>query len=138
MLDHKHLIINCRVNKPPVSPAKAKQWAKTLIDDIDMEIFIGPHAAYCHDEGNRGLTISAIISTSHFCAHFWDEDNPGHARIDLYSCKDFDIDVVFRSLEQFKPTELSYVFLDRNGNKIKKVNDTMKTINNMINKIWGK
>lgn len=136
MLDHKHLIINCRVNKPIVSPIKGKQWAKKLIDKIDMEIFMGPHAAYCNDKGNKGLTISAIISTSHLCVHFWDEDKPGHMRVDLYSCKNFDIETIFESLQEFEPTEIDYIFLDRNGRKIKPINNTLKHINNLINKMW--
>ena len=138
MLDHKHLIINCRVKHPPKSVAKSKLWAKKLIADINMETFIGPHAAYCYDVGNKGLTISAIISTSHFCAHFWDEDEPGHARIDLYSCKDFDIEVVFQALQEFEPTEVNFMFLDRNGNKIKPINNSFKYVNDLINRIWGK
>jgi S-adenosylmethionine/arginine decarboxylase-like enzyme len=118
MLDHKHLIIIAKVLNPPTSPTYIKKWTKKLIKDIDMNILLGPYAVYSDMVGNRGLTCIAAIDTSSINIHCWDEDEPGTIQADIYSCKDFDINIAFRALDEFVVTKIDYHYLDRNGDKI--------------------
>ena len=139
MLEHKHLIINARVNKPLKNTVEAKKWFKRLIAKIDMEILMGPYASYSEQEGNRGLTAVAIITTSHIAAHFWDEDEPGVLQLDIYSCKDFNIEDVFDMIAEFEPTSVEWHHIDRNGKIIDLKRKTpFKRLNDIINNIWSK
>jgi S-adenosylmethionine/arginine decarboxylase-like enzyme len=47
-----------------------------------MKILIGPIAKYLDVPGNRGLTVAAIIETSHIVMHCWDECSPGLMQLD--------------------------------------------------------
>ena len=140
MLDHKHLIITAKVLTPPDSPTYIKQWTKKLIKDIDMNILLGPYAVYSDMPGNRGLTCIAAIDTSSISIHCWDEDSPGTIQMDIYSCKDFDINIAFQALDEFTVVQLDYYHLDRNGDKIKPVNlgwfsTNYKRVNEYLNSL---
>ena len=78
-----------------------------------MKILIGPFAKYCEMEGNRGLTVATIIETSHVIMHSWDEKVPANVQLDVYTCGDFDPEIVFNWLQQFNPTKIDYKYLDR-------------------------
>jgi len=53
-----------------------------------------------------------LIETSNICAHF--VDATGEAYIDVFSCKDFDIDVVMETItEFFGPDSISMYQLER-------------------------
>lgn len=133
-LEHKQLIINADISIPPTDVKYIKTWVKKLIKDIDMEILMGPYAVYSDMPGNRGLTVSAIINTSHICLHTWDEDQP-HLRLDVYSCKDFDINIVFDAIKEFDIKKIQYHYLDRND-KIIHLNSRFRKINDYINSIF--
>ena len=118
MLVHHLLVVNARVKKPPVDPTFVDQWKTNLVKDIGMKILRGPFSLYHDMPGNRGLTSVTIIETSHIALHVWDEESPGLMRLDVYSCAEFDIDVILRALEEFEPTYVDYKFLDRTGDDI--------------------
>jgi S-adenosylmethionine/arginine decarboxylase-like enzyme len=112
-LVHQHIVIRAHVNKPPMSAEEVKNWLKELISKIDMNILNGPHATYLDKEGNRGVTGVCIIETSHIAIHVWDEESPGLIQLDVYSCKDFDKEVVFKHFECFEPVSTEWFMLDR-------------------------
>lgn len=118
MLVHHLLVVNARVNLPPLDPLFITEWKKKLVEDIGMKILHGPHALYHDMPGNRGLTAVTIIETSHIALHVWDEDEPGVLRLDVYSCAEFDIDTILKAIEQFDPVQVDYKFLDRTGDFI--------------------
>lgn len=74
---------------------------------------MGPYAKYCTMVGNRGLTVAAIIETSHVVMHSWDENAPALVQLDVYTCGPFDKSIVFKWLEQFEPTDIKFKYLDR-------------------------
>jgi len=56
----------------------------------------------------------ALIETSHIVLHIWDENNPGLFQLDIYSCKDIEIDLVIDYFKNsFNVEKLQYKFLDR-------------------------
>ena len=112
-LVHKHVIIRAEVLNPPTDEKLVSNSVKTLIELIGMKLLMGPYAKYVDMPGNRGLTVAAIIETSHIVMHTWDECNPAMIQLDVYTCGPFDPNIVFTWLEQYKPTKIDYKYIDR-------------------------
>ncbi len=116
-LDHKHLILNADVNKPPVEPKAVEDFLRKLTDTIGMKVKIGPIAAYCEAEGNHGVTGAVCIETSHISIHAWDKVAKPYLRLDVYSCAAFDPwKVVTEVRESFDATYVEFVTVGRNNN----------------------
>jgi len=113
-LEHKHVIIRAEVLNPPTNENIAIKHVQTLIDRIGMKVLIGPFAKYVEMAGNRGLTVAAIIETSHVVLHAWDEQEPGLLQLDVYTCGAFDPRTVFEWVEEYyNPIKMEYKYLDR-------------------------
>ena len=61
LLEHKHLIVRAELQEPPYSVYDIKDWMRTLVDKIGMNILLGPYAVYSDMESNQGLTAVTII-----------------------------------------------------------------------------
>jgi len=112
-LEHKHILIRAEVLNPPSDEKLVSEQVRDLIDRIGMKLLMGPYAKYVNMPGNRGLTVAAIIETSHIVMHVWDETNPALLQLDVYTCGAFNPQTVFDWLEQFKPERVDYKYLDR-------------------------
>ena len=112
-LVHKHVIIRAEVLNPPTDEKLASDHVRELIDQIGMKLLMGPYAKYVNVIGNRGLTVAAIIETSHIVMHTWDECDPAIIQLDVYTCGPFDPNIVFEWLEQYQPTKIDYKYIDR-------------------------
>jgi len=112
-LVHKHVIIRAEVLNPPTDEKLASDHVRELIDQIGMKLLMGPYAKYVNVIGNRGLTVAAIIETSHIVMHTWDECDPAIIQLDAYTCGPFDPNIVFNWLEQYQPTKIDYKYIDR-------------------------
>jgi S-adenosylmethionine/arginine decarboxylase-like enzyme len=120
-LQHQHLIVNALVNNPPKCPTAIEVWTKKLISDMKMKVLLGPYAVYCDVPGNRGLTCISAIQTSSITLHSWDEGDLGNVQLDVYTCSDLDLNLVFEAMKEWEPVEIAYKFLDReNGLKVLK------------------
>ena len=134
---HKQIIISGLVNNPPSCVEYMKLWFTSLIEKIQMKILSGPYLVYCDVEGNRGLTGVAIIETSHIALHAWDEVSPGLIELDIFSCKDFDVNDVIDSLREFDLVGIDFKCIDRTSNlEDKKMWVVYKTANNINNKVY--
>jgi S-adenosylmethionine/arginine decarboxylase-like enzyme len=76
LLVHKHLIVRAESKRPPKDEEAIVDWMRDFVESIGMKILMGPFAKYLDIPGNRGLTVAAIIETSHIVMHTWDELNP--------------------------------------------------------------
>ena len=111
---HNHLLMNGQAYRPPQDVDSVKVWLTQLIDKIGMKIVTGPHAHYVEAEGNRGITATVCIETSHISFHVWDEAVPARVQFDLYTCSTLPIDVVLSECEKFFDlVDYNYVVLDR-------------------------
>lgn len=110
---HKHSIFTARVNNPPQNKKECERWFNRLIKKIDMKVMVKPKAYYCNEVGNRGLTCTAIIETSHIALHAWDECSPGLVELDVFSCKDYNVNDVLVMLKEFQVTSLNFKCFDR-------------------------
>jgi len=91
-----------------------KAFSKELVKRIDMKAYGEPVVVHFaeHDPSKAGYTLVQLIETSNICAHF--VDATGEAYIDVFSCKDFDIDVVMETItEFFGPDSISMYQLER-------------------------
>ena len=113
-LVHKHVIIRAEVLNPPTIEKLASEHVKDLIDRIGMKLLMGPYAKYVTMPGNRGLTVAAIIETSHIVMHTWDEPVPALIQLDVYSCGEFDEnDICKKIAKDFELTKIEYKYLNR-------------------------
>ena len=115
-MKHKHLIIRAEVSNPPRYEQNIIDWTKNLIQDIGMNILLGPYATYCDKSGNKGFTCATIIETSHVVVHTWDEKRPCLVQLDVYTCSELDPQTVFDALDRWDPIKIDYKYLDRESN----------------------
>lgn len=127
ILEHKHLIVRAEVRNPPKDTKKMEAWMSNMVSAIGMQELAAPRAIYSDMVGNRGLTCDVILNTSNAVIHTWDEVDPGLFMLDVYTCGALDPNVIFGLLEEFKPTKIEYMYIDREhglkvletGNKLK-------------------
>ena len=112
-LQHKHLLVRAEVNSPPQPKFDLAAELRSLVNHIDMRILSGPHIAFCPVRGNMGWSGTVIIETSSITFHSWMESHYPVIQLDVYSCKDFEINTVLMWLRQFDPERIDYKFLDR-------------------------
>lgn len=128
LLEHKHIIIRAEVKNPPKDEIIAVESLKDLIKQIDMKLLMGPYAKYVEMEGNRGLTVAAIIETSHVVLHSWDEVEPAIIQLDVYTCGAFNPNTVFDWLQRFGVVKADWKYIDREFD-IKELTYTPPTYN---------
>jgi S-adenosylmethionine/arginine decarboxylase-like enzyme len=72
------------------------------------------YAKYLDVPGNKGLTVAAIIETSHIVMHTWDEPVPALIQFDVYSCGEFDENDICKKISKdFELTKIEYKYLNR-------------------------
>jgi len=113
-LEHKHILINARVNNSLESTEDAVSFLKDLVERVGMKILMGPHATYVDAPGNRGVTAIVGIETSHIAFHVWDEVTPARLQFDLYTCGSLDKEIVIEAVkERFDVVSADYRIYDR-------------------------
>lgn len=112
---HLHMTIDAKVNKPPQDEATAKDWLDRLVIALGMEKLGGPWATYCDDPANRGLTGQVWLTTSHSAFHFWDNCDEAFVKFDVYSCREYEMDVVMEMFKEFEPVTGAWTMMDRSG-----------------------
>jgi len=114
LLVHKHLIVRAESRKPPMTEEYAIEWMKDFIKSINMKVLMGPYAKFLEVPGNTGLTVAAIIETSHIVMHTWTEVNPALIQFDVYSCGEFEAEDVCKKIaKDFELTKIEYKYLNR-------------------------
>jgi S-adenosylmethionine/arginine decarboxylase-like enzyme len=96
---HNHLLINGYTLLPPTDENKTIVWMQELVESVGMKTIKGPFAAYVTKEGNKGLTATVMIETSHIAMHVWDETDPAFIQFDLYTCSTLPVEKVLKNLE---------------------------------------
>jgi len=93
---HKHLLIKAIVRTPIVDEEEGKKMLSDMVKSIGMKAVTKPQCVYVNDLGNKGLTGSINLATSHIAFHVWDET--GLLMLDVYSCKDFTEEPIIKIL----------------------------------------
>jgi len=114
MLQHKHILINAKVENPIKNTEDAVQFLTRLVYAVQMKIVKGPYASYVEAEGNRGVTAAVMIETSHIAFHIWDEKDPALLQFDLYTCGELDEDIVLQHIDSAMSIKsMDWVLFDR-------------------------
>ena len=114
LLKHKHLIVRAEIHHPPCNPSAMDNWMRQLVQDIRMKVLMEPFSVYSDMPGNQGLTSVTIIENSHIAVHVWDEVSPALMEMDVYSCTEFDPQLIFDRLQSdFGLAKLEWKFIDR-------------------------
>ena len=113
-MEHKHLLINATFKQTPFTNVDfTNKWLLDIVELIGMELLYEPTSVRCEQEGNKGISGFCLITTSHICLHSWEEREPNLLQLDIYSCKNFDRNLIRAEIEKFKPLSLGFKFLDR-------------------------
>ena len=110
---HKHIIIRAYVKNPPTTEIQLSEWCKDVISRVGMNVISGPHVVYSDMVDNEGFTAVAVLDFSHLSIHTWDKVDPSLIEFDLFSCKDFDVNLVLDKLNEFDIITYSQLIVDR-------------------------
>ena len=114
--NHLHLLVKGYILKTTKDEQVLNKWLSELVTKVGMNVISGPTSIYVYELGNEGITGTVVLSTSHAAVHIWDKENPSLIQFDLYSCKDFDPDIVLNHIDEMFDLEKGYwSFIDRNG-----------------------
>ena len=116
-MEHVHLLVKARVLNPPKTKKVINEWLKEMVEKIGMVVAAGPISSYVNQVGNLGITSAICIETSHISLHGWDEEDPPLIQSDIYSCKNFDVDVALEHFKVFDIVKLEYIVIDRLTNE---------------------
>ena len=97
MIVHHHAIFVATVCRSPaeIHCDDLRIFLAELVKTIGMRALFEPIAL----QGKYGFTGIVGIVTSHIAFHFFDADQSLH--LDVYSCKEFDLPVVARFVDQY-------------------------------------
>ena len=111
---HRHLIATGYQTRPYKKKdiPKVTKWFNEIVELVDMNILVPPKVIYCDTFGNEGITGFTVIDTSHISGHWWEAPKP-FFKLDLYSCKDFDEDVVINHIKELDCFTISYSVINR-------------------------
>jgi S-adenosylmethionine/arginine decarboxylase-like enzyme len=111
---HKHILIRAECLNPPKDQEVVYYWLKSFVEKIGMKIIRGPFSAYVNAEGNRGMTATVMIETSHIAFHVWDESDPALLQFDLYTCSELNAALVLEEVKSFFNISMyEYLLYDR-------------------------
>jgi S-adenosylmethionine/arginine decarboxylase-like enzyme len=115
--NHLHLLVKGYITNPPKQEEVLNKWLSELVSEVGMKVVAGPTSVYVDEPGNEGITGTVTLATSHAAIHVWDKENPSMFQFDIYSCKDFEPEVVLNHIHKnFDLTEAYWSFIDRNNN----------------------
>jgi hypothetical protein len=98
MLEHKHLIVRAKLEKPPADIDRVNTWVEQLGD-----------GALTSSATSEGMYSVLVGETSMVAARFW---NPGLLQLDVCASEINPTDV-FDHIEEFVILTKSHLFLDR-------------------------
>lgn len=109
-----HLMLDCaECNENIKDKAKIAEFAKELVKRIDMTAYGEPIIEYLlPGDPKQGYSMVQLITTSNIVAHFIEPDYTAY--FDVFSCKDFDIEVAKQCVrDYFGASSMKVHFLNR-------------------------
>ena len=110
-----HLLMNCsECNGKIDSPKDIEMFFDKLIKAMKMKKLTDFVFKKVEGEDGRGVSGFQMITTSHIAMHFDDEKRSGY--LDIFSCKDFDSDMVVKMVkEYFQPKHIASQLIYRDA-----------------------
>jgi len=115
----KHLLLDCQSGNSAVhSRESIIAFVNELVNAIGMEAFGEPWVERfaTHDPAKGGYSMFQMITTSNISAHF--VDLTGDAYIDVFSCKEFNDNLVLAVVDKyFSFKKIRVRFISRNASE---------------------
>lgn len=110
-----HLMLDCSGCTGIDSRDQIYNFIKTLVPAIDMTAHGEPVIEYLlPGDPKQGYSLMQLITTSNISAHFMELD--GTAYFDIFSCKEFDLAMAKKIVEQFfAPSKIRVNFITRHA-----------------------
>ena len=113
-----HLVLDCAGcdHAAITSYDNIYNFAKQLVNDIDMVAYGEPQIVNFGSGNKAGYTLVQLIETSNICVHFVPDDGDGETAmyLDVFSCKPYDVDIVANIVDKyFKPKSIRKTYLTR-------------------------
>ena len=111
-----HLLLDCaECNHNVSSKDTIITFAKVLVKEIDMVAFGEPIVEFMlPNDKKQGYSLVQLITTSSITGHFMDFDRTAY--FDIFSCKDYNIDVAEKVVRDFfEPKRLRRNFITRDA-----------------------
>lgn len=111
-----HLMLDCSgCNKNIESRQQIYDFTKELVHEIDMVAAGEPIIEHLlPGDPKQGYSMMQLITTSNICAHFMELD--GTAYLDVFSCKEFDIEVAKSVFTKyFAPAKMRVNYITRHA-----------------------
>ena len=113
-----HLILDCKVVENKKVKRIYEGFVIQLVEEIDMVAYGQPMIEHfaTHDEDKAGWSLVQLIETSSITGHFVDKN--GDFYLDLFSCKEFDIDKTTNFVKDYlEPKNIKQTYLLRQSYK---------------------
>jgi len=122
--NHLHLLVKGHLLNPPKTEDILNKWLSELVDTVGMKVVAGPTSVYVDEPGNEGVTGTITLATSHAAIHVWDAEIPAMFQFDIYSCKEYDPNIVLNHIDKhFDLKEGYWSFIDRNKDTFFELNN---------------
>ena len=108
-----HLMLDCSGCTGIDNKDNIRNFVTELVQQIDMVAHGDPIIEYLlPGDPKQGYSLMQLITTSNICGHFMELD--GTAYFDVFSCKQFDIDVAKSVVDKyFSPAKCRVNFITR-------------------------
>jgi S-adenosylmethionine/arginine decarboxylase-like enzyme len=112
-------LIKGNILNPPKQEKELNAWLAELVEKVGMVVVAGPTSVYVDEPGNEGITGTVTLATSHAAIHVWDAKLPSMFQFDIYSCKEFETEVVLDHIDKFGLENCQWMKIDRNDSQMK-------------------
>ena len=109
-----HLILDCKSGREIRCNEDLWDFVIQLVEEIDMVAYGQPMIEHfaTHDDEKAGWSLVQLIETSSITGHFVDKN--GDFYIDVFSCKEFDIDKTIDFVSNYlQPKNIKQTYLLR-------------------------
>ena len=119
-----HLILDCSgcSHEDITDPNVIADFAKRLVEGIDMVAYGEPQVNKFGDGNKAGYTLVQLIETSNICAHFVDDLDQMY--LDVFSCKPFEpTKVIEIAVDAFKFKKYNTAYIERQAPSMEETAD---------------
>ena len=88
-------------------------------------------------EENEGYTCITAIETSHIVLHSWDKCYPKRIQLDIYTCSNLELPLIWKAIKRWRPYNVQWKFYDRSsGFNLLDDEEQVRIETNLISNFW--
>lgn len=108
-----HLLVDAKADRGLTEPLVMEAWVRQAVHLAGLEL-LGLQLHVFPDAwgSGPGVSVNALIATSHICIHTWPET--GYVSMDVYSCDSFNVRSVLDSfVDCFGALDMHHQVIER-------------------------